>query len=105
MTMNDVIIQAALEAHSEMCEIGYTMAPSEGNSLSGNCEVSSRLPAMAFHDAQRSPRGFPRNCSNASLVTKDYSGQSRAHLVVSTDQVVVSCPDPTLSRGKGSGDH
>ena len=58
MTMNDVIIQAALEAHSEMCEIGYTMAPSEGNSLRGNCEVSSRLPAMAFHDAQS--EGIPK---------------------------------------------
>ena len=74
MTMNDVIIQAALEAHSEMCEIDLhhgALMCSEGNSLSGNCEVSSRLPAMAFHDAQSSPRGFPRNCSNASLVTKD----------------------------------
>ena len=44
-------------------------------------------PTMAFYDGQNSLRGFPRNRSNASLITKDYSGRSRAHLAVSTGRV------------------
>ena len=73
------------------CEIDFhngTLACSEQNSLSGYCQVSSRSPAMAFYDMHISLRGFPRNCSNASLITKDYSGRSRAHLAVSTERVL-----------------
>ena len=36
---------------------------------------------------QSSWREFPRNLSNASLMTKDYSRPSRAHLTVSTVRV------------------
>ena len=51
---------------------------------SGHCQVSSRSPGMAFDDGKSSLRGVPRNHSNASLVTKDYSRQSRA---LSTERV------------------
>ena len=46
------------------------------------------LPAMAFDDGQSSLRGSQRNCSNASLITKVVSGRSRAHLAVSTEQLL-----------------
>ena len=72
------------------CEINFhygALACSEQNSLSGYCQVSSRSPTMAFYDTHSSLRGFPRNHSNASLITKDYSGRSRAHLAVSTERV------------------
>ena len=49
-------------------------------------QLSFRSPAMAFYNARSSLRGFPRNGSNASLITKDYSGRSRAHLTVSPEQ-------------------
>ena len=49
--------------------------------------MKARMPAIAFDDAQSSLRGVQRNCSNASLIMKDYSGRSRAHLVVSTERV------------------
>ena len=65
--MNDVIIWTAI--------------------ASGYCQVSSRSPAMAFCDAQSSLRGFPRDRSKASLKTKDYSGRSKAHLVISTERL------------------
>ena len=58
------------------CKIGLhndTLACSEQNSLSGYCQVSYRLPTMAFCDVQSSLKGFPRNRSNASLTTKDHS--------------------------------
>ena len=73
------------------CEIDFhngTLACLERNSLSRYCQVSSRSPAMAFYDTHSSLRGFHRNCSNASLITKDYSRQSRAHLAVSTERVL-----------------
>ena len=44
---------------------------------------------MAFYDAQSSLWVFPRNCSNASLIQKDYSGQPRAHLAVSIERGLV----------------
>ena len=49
--------------------------------------MKARSPAVAFDDGQSSLRGVPRNRSNASLIMKDYSGRSRAHLAVSTEQV------------------
>ena len=42
---------------------------------------------MAFYDTYSSLRVFQRNRSNASLITKDYSGQSGALLTVSTERV------------------
>ena len=45
-------------------------------------QVKARSPAMALDDGQSSLKGFPRNHSNASLIMKDYSRQSRAHLAV-----------------------
>ena len=36
------------------------MAPSEQNSLSGYCKVSSRLPDIVLYNAQSSLRGFSR---------------------------------------------
>ena len=53
--------------------------------------VSSRPTAMAFYDAQKSSRGFPKKRSNAWHMRKNYSGQSRAHLAVSTE----FCPKQT----------
>ena len=72
------------------CEIDLhngALACLERNSLSGYCQVSSRSPAMAFYDMHNSLRGFQRNRSNASLITKDYSERSRAHLTVSNERV------------------
>ena len=46
------------------CEIDLlygTLACSERHSLSANCKVSSRLPAVAFSYALSSLRGFPSN--------------------------------------------
>ena len=38
--------------------------------LSGYCQVSSRLPAMAFYYVQSRLRGFPRNHSKALLINE-----------------------------------
>ena len=43
------------------------------NWLNQYCQVSSRSPVMMFYDVQSSLRGFQRNGSNASLISKDYS--------------------------------
>ena len=50
--------------------------------------MKARSLAMAFDDGPSSRRGFPRNRLNASLIMKDYSGRSRAHLAVSTERVL-----------------
>ena len=74
------------------CEIDLhssALACLERNSLSGYCQVTA-LDGPLWHfmvHMQSSLRGFPRNCLNASLITKSYSGQSRAHLAVSTERV------------------
>ena len=66
----------------------YTRAPSlvwnESRSVDTARWVLDCL-LMAFDDGKSSLRGFPRNYSNASFITLDYSRQSRAHLAVSTD--------------------
>ena len=88
--MNDVIIRAAIEAHSKRWNrfTQTALVCLEQNSLSGYHQVSSRSTAMAFYDAQSFLRGFPRKHSNASSVRKSYSSWSRAHLAVSTEWVL-----------------
>ena len=72
MLHDDIIIRAAIVSIVK-CEIDLynsTLACSERNLLSEYCQVSSRWPAMVFHDAQSSLREFTRNLSNASLIMK-----------------------------------
>ena len=52
-----LVIRAAIEAHSEMQKLIHAMVPST-KLTQEILPVSSRLPAMAFYDAQSSLRGF-----------------------------------------------
>ena len=45
--------------------------------------MSSSSPATVFDDGQSSLRRFLKNCSDALPTMKGYSGQCKAHLVVS----------------------
>ena len=66
------------------CEIDFhngILACLERNLLSGYCQVSFRSPAMAFYETHSSLKGFQKNQPNASLIMKDYSGQSRASVM------------------------
>ena len=72
--MNDVIIGAAMWPIMKWkIDLHNGTLSCSKQKLREYYQVSSRLPAMAFYDAQNSLRGFPRNCSNVSLITKDYS--------------------------------
>ena len=70
------------------CKLHYTM-PSLARNESRYCQVKARSPAMALDDEQSSLGGFKRNRSNASLIMKDYSEQSRVYLAVNPKQVRV----------------
>ena len=62
MLCDDIIIWAAIEALVKG-EIDFTQTALvclEQNSLSRYCQVSFRLPTMAFYDVQNFPQGFPR---------------------------------------------
>ena len=62
MVVNDVIILTDIDPQSERStQFTQTAFISLGqNSLSGYCQVSSRLTALVLYDAQNFPRGFPR---------------------------------------------
>ena len=87
--MNDIIIQAPIEAHSKRWNrfTQTALVCLEQNSLSGYREVSSRSTAMAFYDARGFLLGFPRKHSNTSHIRKSYSGRCRAHLAASIERV------------------
>ena len=87
---NDVIIQAAIEAHSERWNrFTQTAIICLGrNSLSRCCQVSSRSTAIAL-PYTRSIWVFPWESPRKILrVIKCHSGRSRAHLTVSTERVL-----------------
>ena len=87
---NDVIIRAAIMAHSKRRTRFTPRRPSglERNSLSGYCYVNSSSTAMGFYDPLNLSRGFPKKHSNTSRIRKSYSGRPRAHLAVATERVL-----------------
>ena len=53
--------------------LNRSLVCNETRSVDTACQVSSRLPTVAFYYTQRSVREFPRKCLNAALVNKDYA--------------------------------
>ena len=96
--VNDVIIQTAIEAHSErwtwFTQTAFVCLGQ--NSLSGYCQVSSRSPAIALPYKPMYAKhlsvflGIPAE-KGVLCIIKCHSGESRAHLAVSTAQASFVC--------------